>query len=841
MNLHCHDIRLWSTYGAVFLFIAYISALVYTVQTDKQRASSGYYGARRLQIFPMHGSLLVLLGVSFMAEGLLAAPWLWLWLGADGILTQLNCKYVMKGVTHLCTEGITALLLHPGIGWNSMKRSAGIGLVSGAFNGTLSYLSNRWADDTAGAEGGSAVAWHVVLAEDALRRAALVGAYTLLWRAPRRWLVKRPAAAYWIRFFAVYYAAKVGVFYLGRKLRHTLLMEVVHCLDYTVEVVFFTSIVNLAAYRTFVIDTQFWHGVPVDDDGCCCCGCCPAVDAWDSSRGRAPGGTGTNREALLGSSLGSGLGGGSPRDWASFDSAQHSQGTESAYRYASPLGGTELSEHSAVSLSQALDEGFGFGPAGVAFGAAVGVGAARRAVSGAKAMAPQRALSTAAGSSSTPLLDFSLLRIFTRRRMLGAGTSARVFQGSWRGTPVAVKVLYGLDITPSDIARLCTEAALLRRISSPNVVGLVGVSVLPPSLCVVLELCSEGSLADVLYGGGDFRRSFSRQYSSGLLEGIAEGLNRLSESFSSQSNASRGSHNRFSSLGGGSGDSKQGSQRSGRDGPRDTSSGPALPPLPWSTRLELMSGAAKGVEAFHAALPGYSHNDIKSTNFLVHRVPMRPGNNGAAEIGGGGGGSGGRWALVVKLADVEFASKGATPEHLTSDDLRVPLWTAPEVYAKRAPVSPESDVFSLGCVLFECAARAVPFGDLNRSAVAALLTEGALPVLPDATREATAAHPGRNHAAAVEAASRYQFAKLFARACSASPEARPTAGEVAAALDMARGLLREALQDAGAWDSGVARRATAGAAEASRSLGDLEHERWLRHRGTGSESDEEVH
>ena len=48
------------------------------------------------------------------------------------------------------------------------------------------------------------------------------------------------------------------------------------------------------------------------------------------------------------------------------------------------------------------------------------------------------------------------------------------------------------------------EASLLHDLHESNlcgtsVVGLVGVAVLPPSLCVVLELCTGGALDDILY------------------------------------------------------------------------------------------------------------------------------------------------------------------------------------------------------------------------------------------------------------------------------------------------------------------------------------------------------
>jgi serine/threonine protein kinase len=84
-----------------------------------------------------------------------------------------------------------------------------------------------------------------------------------------------------------------------------------------------------------------------------------------------------------------------------------------------------------------------------------------------------------------------------------------------------VKLLFTLDLTPEVIRRhvlalhsppdthqlrrvlwlrCCTEATILSSVRHINVVNIWGVSVLPPSVCIVLELCPNGSLSDVLRG-----------------------------------------------------------------------------------------------------------------------------------------------------------------------------------------------------------------------------------------------------------------------------------------------------------------------------------------------------
>lgn len=64
---------------------------------------------------------------------------------------------------------------------------------------------------------------------------------------------------------------------------------------------------------------------------------------------------------------------------------------------------------------------------------------------------------------------------------------------------MAIKLLYSLDLTEDMLERVMTEANILSTINHPNVVHIYGVAVFPPSVCLVLELCHYGSLADILH------------------------------------------------------------------------------------------------------------------------------------------------------------------------------------------------------------------------------------------------------------------------------------------------------------------------------------------------------
>ena len=81
--------------------------------------------------------------------------------------------------------------------------------------------------------------------------------------------------------------------------------------------------------------------------------------------------------------------------------------------------------------------------------------------------------------------------------ILGAGGTARVFRGKYRNEDVAIKMLYCMTLTPDTVENFFQESALLTRLRHPNIVHVIGVCVLPPSICMVMELC-KGSLFECL-------------------------------------------------------------------------------------------------------------------------------------------------------------------------------------------------------------------------------------------------------------------------------------------------------------------------------------------------------
>lgn len=104
-------------------------------------------------------------------------------------------------------------------------------------------------------------------------------------------------------------------------------------------------------------------------------------------------------------------------------------------------------------------------------------------------------------SQGCPILPFSALAIVEGKRhrslgaraiarVIGAGGTARVFEGVFQGKSVAIKMLYCVTLVPETIHNFARENALLCSIRHPNIVQVEGICVVPPCICSVMELCS---------------------------------------------------------------------------------------------------------------------------------------------------------------------------------------------------------------------------------------------------------------------------------------------------------------------------------------------------------------
>eukprot|EP01039_Chlorochromonas_danica_P004655 gene4655-5098_t len=97
-----------------------------------------------------------------------------------------------------------------------------------------------------------------------------------------------------------------------------------------------------------------------------------------------------------------------------------------------------------------------------------------------------------------PVLPYGLLDFNTDQQFVAGGFS-RVYFGRLKGQNVAFKVLFAMELTPSDVEDFYAEALLLHSLAHENIVGCHGICIMPPALTMVLDYCKYGSLFDFLY------------------------------------------------------------------------------------------------------------------------------------------------------------------------------------------------------------------------------------------------------------------------------------------------------------------------------------------------------
>jgi hypothetical protein len=101
-------------------------------------------------------------------------------------------------------------------------------------------------------------------------------------------------------------------------------------------------------------------------------------------------------------------------------------------------------------------------------------------------------------SGHLPILHFGMISLDSSLGYVAGGYS-RVYFGKFQGKRVALKIMYVMELTPSDVNDYYREATILHTLQHPNVVGCHGICVMPPALTLVLEFCLFGSLFDFVH------------------------------------------------------------------------------------------------------------------------------------------------------------------------------------------------------------------------------------------------------------------------------------------------------------------------------------------------------
>lgn len=106
-----------------------------------------------------------------------------------------------------------------------------------------------------------------------------------------------------------------------------------------------------------------------------------------------------------------------------------------------------------------------------------------------------------------PIIPYDELRgLSDTRNRIGGGAFGSVYKGMWRGTPVAIKLLTGIDNVNAEETAMANkvlqafveEVTMLARLRHPNICLLLGVCVEPHHKAIVTEIVSRGSLWDAI-------------------------------------------------------------------------------------------------------------------------------------------------------------------------------------------------------------------------------------------------------------------------------------------------------------------------------------------------------
>ncbi|KAH3746176.1 serine/threonine-protein kinase STY46 [Pelomyxa schiedti] len=86
---------------------------------------------------------------------------------------------------------------------------------------------------------------------------------------------------------------------------------------------------------------------------------------------------------------------------------------------------------------------------------------------------------------------------------IGQGSFAAVWKGSWRHTPVAIKLLKNQNPTEESFAEFKREIKVLTQLRHTHIVNFIGAVTIPLKLCIITEYMALGNLSSVLIKNQD--------------------------------------------------------------------------------------------------------------------------------------------------------------------------------------------------------------------------------------------------------------------------------------------------------------------------------------------------
>lgn len=93
-------------------------------------------------------------------------------------------------------------------------------------------------------------------------------------------------------------------------------------------------------------------------------------------------------------------------------------------------------------------------------------------------------------------IDLELINFyaFSKVEQIGDGATCKVFRGTYKSQTVAIKEFISMDFNGDDIRAYRNELVLLAKLKHPNIVKCYGLSMSPPTICVIFEFCENATL-----------------------------------------------------------------------------------------------------------------------------------------------------------------------------------------------------------------------------------------------------------------------------------------------------------------------------------------------------------